>query len=99
MEPARLADFVAGRLRNGEIAPPPRLYLAGFDEFTPQQAELLDALGSWQEFAIPSFQSATQRWKLRDGTEEIRRAAAWARERIGGSPVSQIGARVPAPTS
>src|SRR5260370_589439 len=99
MEPARLADFVAGRLRNGEIAPPPRLYLAGFDEFTPQQAELLDALGSWQEFAIPSFQSATQRWKLRDGTEEIRRAAAWARELIERWPVTQIGVIVPDLTS
>jgi ATP-dependent helicase/nuclease subunit B len=44
LDGARLMDFVRARIDAGEIAVPPNIALAGFDELTPQQREFLEAL-------------------------------------------------------
>src|SRR5581483_9891910 len=44
LDSARLMDFVRGRIDGGDIAPPARIALAGFEEFTPQQREFIEVL-------------------------------------------------------
>src|SRR5271170_760255 len=85
LERARLSDFLRARITSGE------LYVAGFDEMTPQQAEFLDALGEWRAVEIGDHSAAVERRKLRDSSEEIRNAAAWARHLLESDPTAQIG--------
>jgi ATP-dependent helicase/nuclease subunit B len=99
LEAARLADVVAGLVRTGELSKPARLFLAGFEELTPQQSALLDALGEWSAIETRNYQSVPERWKLRDSTEEIRAAAAWARRMLEQDAAARIGVIVPNLTS
>src|SRR5580704_14708495 len=91
LEPARLADVVADLARTGKLARPSKLFLAGFEELTPQQSDLLDALGGWSGFESPGFQPVPERWIFRDGTAEIRAAAVWARRLLEQNSSTQIG--------
>src|SRR5580658_3896464 len=79
LERARLADFVAARIDAEEIPKPAALYRAGFDELTPQQSDCFRALGNPAEIEIPGFEPVLEPRRLPDATEEIRRAAQWAR--------------------
>jgi len=74
---------------------PSPTYLAGFNEFTPQQSDFLVSLGEWREFKMRSYEPEVRRRKYRTGTDEIRTAAAWAREILQQSPEAQIGLIVP----
>ncbi|HYL36896.1 MAG TPA: PD-(D/E)XK nuclease family protein [Bryobacteraceae bacterium] len=96
LERARLSDFIAERMAGGEIPRPAKLCLAGFDEFTPQQADLLHALGEWRTVESPRFQPSVTHSRFEDATEEIRAAAAWARRQIEQSPGATVGIIVPA---
>jgi ATP-dependent helicase/nuclease subunit B len=89
LERARLADFLGQRITSGQ------LYIAGFDEMTPQQAEFLHALGEWRAVEIGDRSAAVERRKLRDSSDEIRNAAAWARRLLESDPKTQIGVIVP----
>jgi ATP-dependent helicase/nuclease subunit B len=93
LEAARLPDAVAG------ISNPGQLYLAGFDELTPQQFHLFDALGAREHLESPGYQSDSERWILRDSAEEMRAAAAWARRVLEQNRSAQIGIIVPNLTS
>lgn len=95
LDAARLPDVVAELLKTGQVPPPLKLYLAGFHELTPQQTDLLAALGEWREWETPNFESAPQCWRLRDSTEEIRTAAAWARRLLEQNGETQIAVIVP----
>ncbi len=95
LEAARLADEVADLVRTGELPKPAKLFLAGFDELTPQQSDLFGALGEWVAIETHHYQSVPERWMLRDGSEEIRAAAAWARRILEQNPAAQIGVIVP----
>lgn len=95
IEGARLSDVVAELFQSSEANRPTQLYLAGFDDFTPQQAALFEALGQWRELEQPGYQPTPQRWKLRDSYEEIRAAARWARQILEQNPETQIGVIVP----
>jgi ATP-dependent helicase/nuclease subunit B len=99
LQPARLADVVADLIKRGELPKPAQLFLAGFDELTPQQSDLFNALGAGMEVDTHSFQPEPERWMLRDNAEEIRAAAAWARRHLEQSPAAQIGIIVPNLTS
>src|SRR5216684_1321191 len=95
LEGARLSDAVA-RLFREDAAPRPKLvYIAGFDELTPQQSEFLNAVGEWRKVEQFDFQGEAARWKLRDSTAEIHAAAAWARQRLEENQDAQIGIIVP----
>jgi ATP-dependent helicase/nuclease subunit B len=85
LERARLADFLPQRITSGE------LYVAGFDEMTPQQAAFLDALGEWRAIEPGDSGAAIERRRLRDSSEEIRNAAAWARRLLESDSMTQIG--------
>jgi ATP-dependent helicase/nuclease subunit B len=89
LEAARLPDTVADISNSGQ------LYLAGFDELTPQQSHLFDALGAKAYEDSHGYQSDPERWILRDSAEEMRAAAAWARRLLEQNRSAQIGIIVP----
>lgn len=100
---ARLPLEIARQFRQGEAEPPPApLVLAGFDELTPAQMQIVEALrGCGAEVEIlPVEAEAALRtgWlSLRNNDEEILQAAVWARalvESEGGSS-GPIGIVVP----
>ena len=95
LEPARLADTLARMAKAGELAKPARLFLAGFEELTPQQSDLFDALGGWAGIQTPEFQPVPERWVLRDSAAEVRAAADWARRLLERDPAAQIGIVAP----
>jgi ATP-dependent helicase/nuclease subunit B len=85
LERARLADFLRQRITSGE------LYVAGFDEMTPQQVEFLDALAEWRAIEPSDAGATIERRKQRDSSDEIRNAAAWARRLLESDPKAQVG--------
>lgn len=91
LERARLSDFLRERIGAGEVPRPVAVYVAGFDEMTPQQAEFLEAVGPWRVVETPDYEAAPERRKLLDSSAEIRSAGAWARGLLEFDPRTQIG--------
>jgi ATP-dependent helicase/nuclease subunit B len=91
LERASLSDFLRAKIASGETPRPSEVYVAGFDEMTPQQVELFAVLGEWRTLEIGEHASAPERRKLRDSSGEIRSAAAWARKLLESDPKTQIG--------
>jgi ATP-dependent helicase/nuclease subunit B len=84
IDETRLADYVAGRLPSLPL--PARAVLAGFDEFTRQQNEFLEALGQAGcevLYAAPGKGAAVAPRAVRaafaDRNAEVSAAARWAR--------------------
>ena len=90
LERARLSDFLRGR-----IEAPGSLFLAGFEDLTPQQAEFLDALGQAQKLDPADYRAAPSRRRLPDAVGEIRSAAEWARRQLEQNPEAHIGIIIP----
>ena len=95
LEQARLPDVIASLLHDGKIQVPQTVYLAGFDEFTPQQKALLGAMGDTREFSLPSFEATPSSFAFRDSKDELTSAATWARGHLERNPDAQIGVIVP----
>ncbi|HTS49720.1 MAG TPA: PD-(D/E)XK nuclease family protein [Bryobacteraceae bacterium] len=95
LEAARLSDFIARRLTNGQIQRPSRMYIAGFDDPTPQQADLFTALGAPIPIEPVRCEPAVAHFKFEDAASEIRAAAVWSRRLIEQEPETQIGIIVP----
>ena len=95
LEEARLSDFVMDLLRRAHMAQPAHPLLAGFDDFTPQQFDLIESLGKHEVLSPRRFESQPQCYRARDSSEEIQLAAQWARDRIRSDPGTQIGVVVP----
>jgi probable DNA repair protein len=98
LDSARLADAVRGALADGRLAPPRALIIAGFDELTPQQDELLNAVRA-AGVAVTALTPADQpqrsaRVGYGDRRAEIHAAAAWARAALE-SGQTRIGVVVP----
>ncbi len=91
LERARLSDFLRQKIVAGEQPAPAEVYVAGFDEMTPQQLKFLEALGDWRRVEVRDSEPAIERRRLRDSSEEIRGAAAWARRLLESDPKAQIG--------
>lgn len=94
-----LADFIAERLEQG-LAVPARVLLAGFDEHTPQQRRLWDALRDAgtevTELATPAVEAGRRvRIGLTDADSEVRAAAYWVRELLLQPDSGTIGVVVP----
>ena len=85
-EAARLPDVVAGLLGNASVNKPGLLVRYGFDILTPQQDALFEVLGSLGcELAAcgqPDQHGQVLRLACIDATDEIVRAARWARARL-----------------
>src|ERR1700678_99359 len=91
LESTRLSDFLREKMAVDELSRPIAVFLAGFDEMTPQQAELFEALGPWRAIEKQAYSPSIERRKLRDSSTEIRGAAAWARVLLESDPTTKIG--------
>jgi len=98
LDSARLPDAVRNAIAAGRLAPPRALIIAGFDELTPQQDALLNAVraaGVTVTPLTPADQTArTARVGYDDRRAEIHAAAAWARAALE-SGQARIGVVVP----
>ena len=84
---ARLADLRLER--------PARVFVAGFDSFTPQQNALLDTFNNCTQIDFPRRRAELSCFKYQDGHAEIRAAAAAARRWLSDDPRAQIGIVAP----
>ncbi|MBI5611483.1 MAG: PD-(D/E)XK nuclease family protein [Gammaproteobacteria bacterium] len=98
LDSARLPDAVGNAITAGRLAPPHALILAGFDEITPQQDELLTAVCAAGVTVMPlapaTQPTRTARVGYDDRRAEIHAAAAWARAALE-SGQTRIGVVVP----
>lgn len=94
---ARLCDRVAESIRAGRIERPFPLFLAGFDDVTPQMRDLFDALCGGVEWQLEKTNSPSRfrAGGLHDAEAEVWAAAEWARSILETNPASQIGIVVP----
>lgn len=96
IEGSRLPDALARAFGEGMLAVPAGLYLTGFDEFTPQQCALFDALaaaGTRIEVEPPPAPRARVALSAHADTEaEMIAAAHWARRRLeeGASRIAVV---------
>ena len=96
LEDPRLTDWLATRLRERTLPVPRQLLFAGFDEFTPQQLEViasLKAAGATVDVASvePTGMPQARRRMEDDARAEERAAAAWARGLLEKDPAASIG--------
>ncbi len=98
LDPATLADAVAGAIEAGEVAVPGEVLLAGFDRLSPAEEAVVAALrarGSavrrWAPH--PAQPPAWQRTGCADNEAELRAAAHWCRHRW--RPGVRLGVVVP----
>jgi len=100
LEPARLADCIAGALGDGRLSPPAEVHFAGFDDWQPQQQALLGVLreqGSRVQDLTPGPPSTMtiEQQACSDAAAEIRAAACWARQQLEQNPELDIGIVIP----
>ena len=98
LDSARLPDAVRRAFTAGRLAPPRALIIAGFDELTPQQDELLSGLrekgATITALTITPQVARVARVGYDDRRAEIHAAAAWARGALE-SGQTRIGVVVP----
>jgi len=98
--PADLPDAVSDLVRHGIPELPCRAVLCGFDDFTPQQRDLLAALADagcdWLRFepaAPPTVD--VRRTSFPDAVAEYRTAAKWCRSLLDDEAAGRIAVVVP----
>lgn len=73
--------------------------LLGFDEFNPQQVDLLAAMQAQGlqlcQLTICARQSKAYLWKSSDGKTELQKMARWARYQLAQNPADSIAVVVP----
>lgn len=93
--PAHLADTVREAVSQKQLALPAGVLFAGFDDFSPQQRELIEALVENGVFAgveaFPSRRGSAVRAGFADEDAELSAAASWARSRMQADPGMRIG--------
>ncbi len=99
IDDARLPDRLAAEFAAGRLPLPTRLVLHAFDEPTPQQQALLDALvaaGVETVHCAPSPRGAEPvRTVLPTFADELHHAASWARAALLAEPGLRVGIVVP----
>ena len=96
---AELPGLIGERIDEGAVPLPEKLYLAGFDEITPAQEQLLAriAAAGCRILQVDSSrpEAVATRYRCHDKRAEIRRAALWARDRLQANPQMRIGIVIP----
>lgn len=99
LDGARLPDELVSAIRAGNIPLPSRLELAGFDEQTPQQQQLLEALiAAGCAVTLSASGTATGnavRVTFNIEAEEAAAMAQWVGNRLAANPAAHIGVVVP----
>lgn len=99
LDAARLPDRLASSIAAGHIPLPRRLCLAGFDELSPQQAALLQAVAAAgcevQQMSPQAFDATPARIECVSGDQELQRLARWARATLEADPAARIGIVLP----
>ena len=99
IDEARLPDAVAERLADGRQRAPERLVLYAFDELSPQQGALCDALVAAgceiARLAPRPLRGRVHRTRLPTSADELHAAACWARAALEADPSARIGIVVP----
>ena len=99
LDQARLPVRVEAGCKSGYVALPVRIYLAGFDELTPQQRQLfatLDKMGCPHSVLEPEVYGAEAvRTCYGDTEAEIAAVAGWVRGLLESHPGESIGIVVP----
>ncbi|MDE2090607.1 MAG: PD-(D/E)XK nuclease family protein [Gammaproteobacteria bacterium] len=95
LDPAQLPDFLVDKFKAGEAAAPQHCLCIGFQEFTPQQQRLLDAVratGSRVEHMSIAGERDSSRRRIvcPDAQAEIEAAARWARVLLEATPTLRI---------
>ncbi|MEE8396852.1 MAG: PD-(D/E)XK nuclease family protein [bacterium] len=96
---AGLPALVGGWLAAGQLPAPPRALLAGFDEWTPAQRALLEALRgagcAVEQVAEPNLGARAARVGFADAAAEMEAAALWARGLLEAGEVGSIAVVAP----
>lgn len=99
LDTARLPDRLAASISAGQVALPRRLVLAGFDELSPQQTALLQAVTatgcSVQQVSPQGHAADVVRRPCLSGEDEMRQLARWARQALEADATARIGIVVP----
>ena len=99
VDPAQLPDIVRGLICSGAVSVPPMIVLAGFDEATAQQQQLIDALiargTSCERFEPKQHAAPALRAQCHDQHDENFRMADWVAARLGENSNARIGVVVP----
>lgn len=100
IEPARVPDLLAEAWRAGSLPAPGCVVLAGFDELTPQQRDLVSVLESGGTRIViaatpEARESRAVRRECKDPDAEMLAAALWARQRLETRADARIGIVVP----
>jgi probable DNA repair protein len=94
----RLALLV-NAFRGGDLNPPARIALMGFDEFNPAQKELLAALedtgGQAEHISLAPARGTAKLWQSQDSRHELQRMARCVRHWSERKPGSRIAVVVP----
>ena len=99
LDSGRLPDLLSDWVAAGELGAPPRLLFVGFDEWTPQQAHLLqtlrDAGSDSERLAVETGEPPAARLlRCNDAEQEIWLAARWAAACLQRDPRARIGIAV-----
>jgi ATP-dependent helicase/nuclease subunit B len=88
---SQLPRVVLDRVTAGTLLPG-ALFHAGFDELTPADRRLFEACRA-QPWPLEPAAAAGRRYRvgLRDSSEELMQAAAWARRKLEAKPDARIG--------
>ncbi len=99
IDPARLPALLTEQLRTRRLGVPERLLLAGFDERTPRQDQLLTQLeesgcriGVVERDEVPQ---EAYRIEFNHPARELETAARWAAQRLESDPRARIGVIIP----
>ena len=96
---ARLPDIVREHVEAGTIAAPRQVVLAGFDETTPQQQQLFDALVArgtlCERFEPAPHDPKPRRASCLDEHDENEKMVDWAAARLAENARARIGIVVP----
>ncbi|MEF8824432.1 MAG: PD-(D/E)XK nuclease family protein, partial [Desulfohalobiaceae bacterium] len=99
LDHSRIPDRIIRLLEENRLHPPQEIILCGFDEYTPQQMDLFDAL---ERAGCPVLSTETAErtgeadiTAYPDRTEEITAAAIWARKELERDPEQRIGVVAP----
>ncbi len=99
LDSARLSDELLRAVRAGHVPLPARLELAGFDELTPQQQQLLEVLNAAGCAVMPCAPvvAAGRAVRVAFGieAEEAAAMAQWVRSRLAANSAARIGVVVP----